>query len=95
VAPPWHCTAPELSRLHGRSIVGRMYRLKVLYTLGYLLWRLVQRIGRDRGGELPGERYEPPHIADEVQGWLWLRDEFGYSGSGGTDAHRNEPPDKG
>ncbi len=68
----------------------------VLRALGYLLSSLAEWVtGYHRVDRRDGQRGEhPTPIADEVEGWLWVRDELGHGGLRGTSANRDEPPDK-
>jgi len=74
-------------------ISHEVYRGCVIFALATLLKWLVQSITGRRGATATMEPIQPP-IADEVEGWLWLRDELGHGGSSRSDARRNEPRDK-
>jgi hypothetical protein len=56
----------------------------VLLALGTLITSLVHWISGSRRGAAPVEPRGPLPIADEVEGWLWLRDELRQRGANGT-----------
>jgi hypothetical protein len=66
----------------------------VLYVVWSLLGALAQWVRGSRGAVVAATGREELPIADEVQGWLWLRDEVGRGGSGGRAAARNDPSGK-